>query len=112
MWSAACKWSAQQHSPSESLAQSIFAGCLQDHAFYLHLEALEVSESGTTGSRMRVDTAIELYRQAIAETEEAQRCAPGNDVLTDNLSAMRKNLSRLQSRKDTLDLFGDVGDYL
>lgn len=99
----------QTHSPSGSEVWSVYGGCLQDHAVALHQEGREVMRSaGRRGTMLAA--ALGLYRKALAETEEALLCRPGDESLTSNLQLFREAVADLERDKGMLDLVGDWRD--
>ena len=79
-----------------------FVACLQDHAVFLHQEALDVLNADAD-DRTKLAASARLYRQAIAETEEALTCVPGHEDLASNLKNFRHNLGLIVGPEDVPD---------
>lgn len=102
------------HSPSGSQLGMICAACLNNLAASLHYEAIEVWESDTD-PRTKLAAVSNLYRQAVADLEEAISYNPGDEALATNLEALSKNLAAAEAQatgleaKSWFNLFGNLG---
>jgi hypothetical protein len=93
---------AAPYSPGGSLLQMLLVECLHNRSFLLHRQAEQtLAHNGHQPRFLRA--ALAAYRQAIAETEEALRYRPEEQVLAQNLTGLRARAAELAME---LDLFG------
>jgi hypothetical protein len=71
---------------SGSLARNVLPGCLNNHAIVLHRQGAAI---------LPARGAMELFRQAVAEMEEAASLLPNDPVLASNLKRMCDDLSKI-----------------
>jgi hypothetical protein len=106
----AIRWGRLAHrlSPSDSRLRELFTICLLNRAYFLHQEAREVA-TADIDHLTRVATRARLYRQAVAETEEAWALSPGQDKLEKNLAIFRAALERCESELALLKIQKALG---
>lgn len=85
-----------RHLSSGSRFRELYGLCLLNHAFFLHQEAMEVQASDVD-ERTKTATCVRLYRQAVAESEEAQPFLPESEVLRRNLGGFRQVLEQMEN---------------
>lgn len=98
----------KQHRPEGSTVNSLLAFCLDYHAMTLIIEAKEVLETGLD-TKTELTAAIRLYRQSVAELEEAVVILPDSENTRVRCERRREDLAELESRQKMMNLFGSIG---